>query len=1053
MYFYHNSRDLTYRTPFGAAPVGVMVTMRADGVLPWGSKVYLRLWQGAEMRLMMLPGPDGRYTCSVKMPDKPCLLWYYFELETPEGHFYYGKEGNVSGGSGTITGNPPESWQITVYQPRELPKWYGESVAYQIFPDRFHRGSDWQQRQRDAAHPAGWKGTKRVVMQDWEDTPFYCRDEKLRVTRWPFFGGTLEGIREKLSYLKSMGIGVLYLNPIFLASSNHKYDTADYLTIDPGFGDEESFARLCREAKKQGIRILLDGVFSHTGDDSVYFNRYGNYPAPGAYSREGSPYDSWYRFGSEHPAGYECWWGVDSLPNVEETDPGYQELICGKDGVIRKWLRLGASGWRLDVADELPDSFIAKVRQAEKAEKDDALLMGEVWEDASNKISYGEIRAYLQGDELDCTMHYPFRNAALEYLLGIQTAGQFAERMETIKENYPRSAFYGALNLVGTHDTPRILTVLGEAPEGLSEAERESYRLPPDKRRRGVQQLKLLQVLQFTSPGVPCVYYGDEAGMEGFADPFNRGTFPWGKEDPELQQWVRMLSYMRQEYPVLIHGDARYEALDGDILKITRRLEQTEVLIYLSRAWDARSVPTEGKTWLDLLSGKVYAAGDESIPLPPTSALVLYREGGEDNQFSPLPALARTPSGKGVLCPIFSLPGAHETGTLKDAMDFLDTVKAMGCENWMLLPLCPAGAGNSPYSSYCVFAGDPRYIDPDWQVEDTGFEAFCRENHWWLPDYALYTVLHRRHPTQWQKWPKALRDRETLPREEYAGEIREIMEEQYRFHVQWERVHQRAKELGISLIGDIPIYAAVDSAETWAQREQFQLDGEGYPILRAGCPPDYFAPEGQDWGNPLYDWKTMEADGFTWWKRRLGQAFRQYDFVRLDHFRSFAAYYAIPAAKPAREGVWMKGIGIKFFRAMAEEFGTLPLVAEDLGTLDDQVYTLLAHTGLSGMNVWQFSRDELPNLPLEQRNKRLLFSGTHDNQTLAGFLKDEGDPRSAGEVLREILEMPAAAVILPVQDVLGLGDEARINVPGVPEGNWTWRMTKEQLAELGRISL
>jgi len=1052
MHLYHDSRKARFRSPFGAAPTGAEITLSLEAELPHGTEVFVRLWQSRETLVPMTEAEPGLLRCRFSCPEEPGLLWYYFLIRTPEGILYYGKTPESIGGAGALTASLPDSWQITVYRPTPLPAWYGDAVAYQIFPERFHRGADWQRRQADAAHPAGWKGTRRMVMQDWNDTPFYSKAPDGRVVRWPFFGGTLEGIREKLPYLRSLGVGVLYLNPIFLASSNHKYDTADYLTIDPGFGDEESFTRLCREAEDAGIRILLDGVFSHTGDDSIYFNRYGNFPEPGAYAREGSPYDRWYRFGSMEPCGYECWWGVDSLPNVEETDPDYQHFICGEDGVIRKWLRLGASGWRLDVADELPDSFIQKIRQAEHAEKDDALLLGEVWEDASNKVSYNTLREYLLGSELDCTMHYPFRTAALEFLLGTRTAQAYAEAMETIRENYPPSAFYGALNLIGTHDTPRILTVLGEAPQDLTEGQREIYRMAPEQRSLAKKRLHLLQTLQFTSPGVPCVYYGDEAGMEGYADPFNRGPFPWGAEDSEITYRVRQLSRLRREYPVLVRGGVSYDGASGDVLVMKRTLDDAEAVIYINRAPTDAVLPYDGKCRMDLLTAAVYPKSDtdDTLTVPAMTARILYREGDDPKAFSPLPASVRMPRGKGLLCPVFSLPGSGGVGTLRDALRFLDVIREAGYESWMLLPLCPVGLGGSPYSSLCVFAGDPRLIDPDWDVDMSGYDAFCQENSWWLEDYALFMALHDLRGAAWQCWPEEERDRENLPglRAAHAAAIQSVKETQYRFFAQWTAVRRRAADLGIALIGDVPIYAATDSAETWAHRAQFLLDSRGYPARRAGCPPDYFSPDGQDWGNPLYNWPAMEADGYAWWKKRLGQAFACYDFVRLDHFRSFAAYYDIPADKPAKEGQWMKGAGIAFFRAMAEEFGSLPIVAEDLGELDDSVHVLLRHTGLPGMIVWQFSAHEIPDMTPDFLRRRVLFSGTHDNQTLRGFLEDRDLAQDPAEILKELLALPAAAVILPVQDVLGLDDEARINVPGVAEGNWTWRMTEQQLQAL-----
>ena len=1049
MYLFHDSRQEKYRSPFGAQPVGREVTLGIDVFGLTEGTVYLRLWQDEEILIPMEETQPGFYSTRISLPEEPGLLWYYFRIDTPESTVFYGRPANHKTGSGTLM-DMPESWQITVYTPTELPEWYKKSVVYQIFPDRFARGEGWQQCQENAALPENWKGSSRLLVQNWNDTPFYCKDSKGRVTRWPFFGGNLKGIQEKLPYLKSLGIGTIYLNPIFKSTSNHKYDTADYLSIDPAFGTEEDFSRLCTEARKQGIRVILDGVFSHTGADSIYFNRYGNFPEPGAYSREGSPYDSWYRFGEEFPCGYECWWGVDSLPDVEETDPGYQHFICGENGVIRKWLKNGASGWRLDVADELPDSFIKKIRSAGKAQRPDALLMGEVWEDASNKVSYSQLREYLLGDELDCTMHYPFRVGALDFLLGKTQAQTFRDDMDTIRENYPPTALYGAMNLISTHDTPRVLTVLGQAPEDLSPAEQETFRLDAGMRQLAVHRKKLLDVLLFCSPGVPCVYYGDEAGMEGYEDPYNRGPFPWGKEDSDLQFSVRMLSNLRKEYPVLVEGNTAYLSPHADVFGMERFSVDASALIYVNRSFEPRTVdlPLGVGQRLDLLSG-TSVTGD-SVTIAPLGAVILYREGSQE-AFSLLHEAVDTPTGKGVLCPLFSLPGKG-CGTMgQKAYDFLEAIAKAGYSSWMLLPLCPAGDGDSPYSSRGIFAGDPRFIDPQIQVDMAGFVDFCRENAYWLEDYALYTVLRNANGGKsWQEWPWRERDRKNLPslRKKYQKELQTIIEEQYRFDFQWKLLKEKAQSLGISLIGDLPIYAAVDGADTWSHRELFQLDDRGYPTLRAGCPPDYFSPEGQDWGNPLYNWEAMEQDGFLWWKERLASSFRRFSHVRLDHFRGFAAYYAIPAENSPKNGYWMKGPGRKFFAELAKAFGRLPIVAEDLGTLDCEVTSLLKQTGFAGMNVWQFSEQEMKEMSPEETGNRVFFSGTHDNQTLAGYLKDAGDPRSPEEVLHEFLSMPASAVILPVQDILGLGDEARINIPGVPEGNWHWQMTEEMLRAL-----
>ena len=335
-----------------------------------------------------------------------------------------------------------------VYPAAPMPEWARGCVGYQIFPDRFARERDWTPREPEAR-----RGTHRFLVRDWDTPVFYPRAENGDVSSWPFWGGTLRGIEEKLPYLASLGVTVLYLNPIFEAASNHRYDTADYTRVDPLLGRKKDFESLCEAARKRGIRIVLDGVFNHTGADSVYFDKFGNYGTA-------EKYRSWFRFGEQYRHGYECWWDVPDLPNVEENDPSFREFLCGKDGVVRRWLRRGASGWRLDVADELPDSLIRDIRAAMKEEKEDSLLLGEVWEDASNKVSYGALREYFLGSELDATMHYPFRTAVLDFLLGKIHAQAACDAFWTIQEHYPKENLHAALNLIGSHDRARVLTVL-----------------------------------------------------------------------------------------------------------------------------------------------------------------------------------------------------------------------------------------------------------------------------------------------------------------------------------------------------------------------------------------------------------------------------------------------------------------------------------------------------------------------------------------------------------------------------------------------------------------
>ena len=304
----------------------------------------------------------------------------------------------------------------------------------------------------------------RVLHENWSDIPEYRPNEQGEILNNDFFGGTLRGIASKLDYLESLHVRTIYLNPIFQAYSNHRYDTGDYKRIDPMLGTEEDFRALCAQAAARGMRVILDGVFNHTGYDSRYFNGSGRYNSLGAHQSKDSPYYGWFDF-KRWPDEYGSWWGIYTLPQVNEMNEDYlRYIIEDEDSVIRRWLRLGASGWRLDVADELPDAFIRHLTAAAKREKPDALVLGEVWEDASNKISYSERRAYFHGGELDSVMNYPLSDAILAFLGG-GTAEHFAETMECIRENYPHDVFYSLMNVVGTHDTARTLTLLGVADE------------------------------------------------------------------------------------------------------------------------------------------------------------------------------------------------------------------------------------------------------------------------------------------------------------------------------------------------------------------------------------------------------------------------------------------------------------------------------------------------------------------------------------------------------------------------------------------------------------
>ena len=476
----------------------------------------------------------------------------------------------------------------------------------------------------------GRKGPKKVIQMDWDDRPFYIRNESGAIERWTGYGGTLSGIKDKLPYLNDLGVTIIYLNPIFEAASSHRYDTADFMKIDPGLGDEESFTELVNEAKKYGIRIILDGVFNHVGFDSVYFNGYGNYGEGGAAKDKDSPYYKWFNFES-WPDKYDCWWGVTDLPAINENDPDYKEYICtGKDSVIRHWMRTGIGGFRLDVADELPDEFIEDIRRVMSEEDPESVLLGEVWEDASNKISYGIRRKYFRGKELNSVMNYPFRTGALDYLKGRITAGDFVASVMNQMENYPPENFAGNLNLIGSHDRERALTLLGDAPDkdSLNDRQKELYSLSDEQRQLAKKRMRLLVLIQFTLPGLPCIYYGDEAAMEGYTDPYNRGPYPWGKEDKELTDYYKKIIALRKSEAVFTKGNYLPVAYTDDVYGCRRVYEDETVYVLVNAN---TSQPREfdifapADTAVNLLNGDNIEASVEKahISLAPLEAIVL----------------------------------------------------------------------------------------------------------------------------------------------------------------------------------------------------------------------------------------------------------------------------------------------------------------------------------------------------------------------------------------------------------------------------------------------
>jgi 4-alpha-glucanotransferase len=562
-------------------------------------------WDGSE-------GDRIRFSLTFDAPGQPELVWYHFRFWRDDG------TGCDMDGTGYRSDGRPADWQLTVYDDfSPTPQWFGRGITYQIFPDRFCRLT--------IPNPAGLVGD-RAVHENWEDAPEWRPDKNGEVRNRDFFGGSLRGIISRLEDLEQLSVTTLYLCPVFESASNHRYNTADYLKIDPMLGTEEDFRDLCTQAEKHGIRVILDGVFNHTGSNSVYFNAGGFYPGPGAAQSQDSPYYSWYTF-HPWPEDYDAWWGIRTLPAVNESCPSYGAYIVdGKDSVIRHWLQAGASGWRLDVADELPDEFITRLRTAIDAVKPGSILLAEVWEDGSNKIAYSRRRKYLLGSEAHGLMNYPFRTAVLAYLQG-GDADAFRQAMETIRENYPPPAFYSAMNFLGTHDTARILTVLGAATVPETKEDRAVFRLSPDQRDRALALLRVAAVLLYAFPGSPMIYYGDEAGMEGWEDPFNRRTYPWGKEDSALRAFYVCLGQIRRSRTSLQRGDIHYLYAAGHGLAFSRKWEDETTTAVFNAGNESLTLEIPWRTPIACapLTGQVLspAGGTLKLELPPMTAMVL----------------------------------------------------------------------------------------------------------------------------------------------------------------------------------------------------------------------------------------------------------------------------------------------------------------------------------------------------------------------------------------------------------------------------------------------
>ena len=590
----HASRLTEYRDPFGACPADAKVALCLD-VEDGASEITLcytyGLYSFSYHEEPMHRLSVRRYRSELTLPHEPGLLFYWFRYVNAEGNtVYYVASGDSKNGEGMIYHEPPRvgpdddkypyAFQITVFNKDFVtPDNIKGAMIYQIFPDRFRRdiGFDYDAMVKAEDRP------ERIFHRSWyEDVDIEGKPETGYLA-CDFYGGSLDGITEKLDYIKSLGINIVYLNPIFCARSSHRYDTADYLNVDPILGGNQAFTRLVKAADERGIKIVIDGVFSHTGADSKYFNKFGRYDGVGAYESycEGkeSKYRTWYNFYRDENGNvsYDSWWGFPDLPNVNEDDLAYRNFIFGEDGVVDKWTKEGAGGIRLDVSDELPDGFIRQMRDTLKEKTGGkGILIGEIWEDASNKCSYGSYRDFILGNTHDSVMGYPFRKILLEYLYGYYNADVLDARLEGYRERYPAEAYYSLMNLVSSHDVPRVLTSLSKPEDADDRKIQQGMKIASADYDDCVRLARIAYAIQVGYIGACTLYYGDEVLMEGYKDPFNRRTYPWERlsvKQEENLMFTRRIARLRTDNDCLRTGYYKTLLADGGLFAFERYLK------------------------------------------------------------------------------------------------------------------------------------------------------------------------------------------------------------------------------------------------------------------------------------------------------------------------------------------------------------------------------------------------------------------------------------------------------------------------------------------------
>lgn len=685
---------------------------------------------------------------------------------------------------------------------------------------------------------------------------------------------------------------------------------------------------------------------------------------------------------------------------------------------------------------------------------------------------------------------------AVRFLRGELPAPQVVEAWETLRETCSVEVLRRAFDLLGSFSQPRLFALLAGAPDDMTaDADLPDYHADPASGGLAKGRLWCACLVQMLAMADP-VAYGDMHG--GAAEGGNRAS-AWAPlhEDGDCEDIVRNARELHDALPVFANGRVEFFAVNDDVLGFWRcAADGTSACVLLNaslqNAYDV-NVPFIAQAASDVLGGyavPIVAAQDMRGPRVGTLQTKryaqphLYQLGSAVLFFHPEKRLQEPmAAGVGVLAHITSLPveGTGEpaagaaakpatgpgAGTLgAPAHAFVDWLAQAGAGYWQLLPVNPTDEFGSPYAGISAFAGNPNLLHSPAAVLEAlpaddlpEYREFCEREGDWLEPYACFMAIRRAQgPNKaWQQWPGEYRH---FDPEAIAGDSRlsafaeECRRTQFAFDRQWRALRARAHERGVKVIGDMPIYVSADSADVWANPKLFQLGPDGRPRLVAGCPPDSFAPEGQVWGNPVYNWDACRRDGYSWWLQRLRRAFDLYDVVRLDHFIGFLRYFCIPADGKAADGVYRPGPGIDFFQAAFREFGPLPIIAEDLGAITPGVRALDAACGFPGMDIVQFADGDDPLSGYRPRPEKVVYTGTHDNQTLRGYLAKryahlgaDGVEAAAVGLEDVVASCEADVSIFPLQDVLGLGDGARMNTPGTAEGNWTWQARAADIAK------